>query len=77
MTYTDLEIFEGYAKEDLSLAKEIGQTVISNTILGNITMVYLDEDGGTYQAHDDNYEEITHKLHKTKMVSWLSDKYKL
>ena len=61
-----------YAQEDLGYAKESGSMMISETIVGNITIENI---GDIYQAYNSFGEQLTGTIAEERMINWLTQQY--
>ena len=62
----------GYAKEDVTFAKENGTLSVINTLEGNIDISYSDD---LFQAHNSKGEQLTYKIEEHRMICWLAYTY--
>ena len=61
-----------YAQEDLGYAKESGSMMVTETIVGNITIENI---GDIYQAYNSLGEQLTGAIVEERMINWLTQQY--
>ncbi len=75
MTTTEIKTaLTGFAKEDTQIAIENDSMSITDTKKG---VINLNHNNGTFQAYNNMGEELTGKVNREKMITWLVEQYQV